>query len=548
VIVTGGRLARLSAVAAALVAGAALPGCATQHGSREARQSSSGFPVAATFRAHGGRPLREPRELRSHHGVLRATLRVDDAVVDVAGARVRAKVYDGRFPGPTLRVRPGDTLELRVVNRTGEPTNLHEHGFHVSPIDISDNVLRTMPGDSANRVRVRIPRDISPGTYWYHAHLHGLVEEQVFSGLSGVIIVEGLVRRLPRALRAVPDHLIALKDLQVRGGAIVDHAIDSGAPTTRTVNGQLDPVLHVRTNRTQLLRLANISADIWYRLALDDARFHVIAEDANPVGRVWTARELVLPPGKRYDVLVRWPNPGTYRLLTLPMNTGPAGDEYPGRRLATLHVSGPPARDVPWPRALGSLPGLEHSHVDRVRHVTFSEDAAHDRYLINGRQFDATRVDQVVRLGATEEWVIRNTTREEHPFHLHVDDFQVIAVNDQPYHARSLQDTVALPAASTVRIRVRFRHYLGVFVYHCHILAHEDAGMMAVVEVTRTGRRPSARTLGLLRAMRHAMSSGAHHHHAIGPHARYAVRGGGMGSFERDRYWWCPLLGSRTSR
>lgn len=546
--VTGGRLARLSAVAAAFLAGAALPGCATQHGSREARHSSSGFLAAATFRAQSGRPLREPRELRSHEGVLRATLRVDDAVVDVAGARVRGKVYDGRFPGPTLRVRPGDTLELRVVNRTGEPTNLHEHGFHVSPIGISDNVLRTMPADSANRVRVRIPRDIAPGTYWHHAHLHRLVEEQVFSGLSGVIIVEGLVRRLPRALRAVPVHLIALKDLQVRDGAIVDHAIDSGAPTTRTVNGQLDPVLRVRTNRTQLLRLANTSADIWYRLALDDARFNVIAEDANPVGRVWTARELVLPPGKRYDVLVRWPKPGTYRLLTLPMNTGPEGDRYPGRRLATLHVSGPPARDVRWPRSLGSLPGLENSHVDRVRHVTFSDDAANDRYLINGRQFDATRVDQVVRLGATEEWVIRKTTREEHPFHLHVDDFQVIAVNDRPYHARSLQDTVALPADSTVRIRVRFRHYLGVFVYHCHILAQEDAGMMAVVDVTRTGRRPSARALRLLRAMRHAMGSGDHHHHAVGPHASRAVRRRVVGSFERDRSWWCPLPGARISR
>jgi FtsP/CotA-like multicopper oxidase with cupredoxin domain len=466
------------------------------------------FPVAATFRAVTGRPLREPLEFRSRNSVLRLTLPVEETGVDVAGVRVRGKVYRRSFPGPTLRMRPGDTLELRIVNHLGEPTNLHEHGFHVSPDGISDNVLRMMPARSANSVRVRIPRNMSPGTYWYHAHMHGRVEEQIFSGLSGVLIIDGLAQRLPRALRTVADHVIALKDLQVRDGAIVDHDIDSDAPTTRTVNGQLDPVLRVQTDRTQLLRLANIGADIWYRLALDGARFHVIAEDANPVGRVWRARRLVLPPGKRYDVLVRWRRPGTYRLLTLPMSTGPDGDRYPGRRLARIRVSGRSAPHVAWPHSLGRLPHLDRAHVDRVRHLTFSE--SQDRFLINGRQFDATRVDQVVRLGATEDWVIRNTSREQHPFHLHVDDFQVIAVNGRPYRARTLQDTVPLPVGGTVRIRMRFRDDLGAFVYHCHITAHEDAGMMGIVEVTRAGRRPSKSTLRRLGAMRHNMRVGHH--------------------------------------
>jgi FtsP/CotA-like multicopper oxidase with cupredoxin domain len=493
-----------------------LPGCATQ-------DETGVQPLS--FRADTGRPLRQPPELRSHNGVLRATLPVDERVVDVAGRRVRGKFYRRSFPGPTLRVRPGDTLELQVVNRLGEPTNLHEHGFHVSPIGISDNVLRTMPGSSANRVRVHLPRDMAPGTYWYHAHLHGRAEEQVFSGLAGVIIVGGLERRLPRALRTVPDHLIALKDLQVRNGAIVDEDINSSAPTTRTVNGQLEPVLRVQTNRTQLLRLANISADIWYRLALDGTPFRVIAEDANPVGQVWAARALVLPPGKRYDVLVRWPRPGTYRLRTLPISTGPDGDAYPGRRLATIRVGGRPAPNAPWPRSLGPLPRLDRAHVDRVRHLTFSEHPAQNRFFINGRRFDATRVDQVVRLGATEEWVIRNASQELHPFHLHVDDVQLIAVDGRRHHARSLQDTVILPIGKTVRIRVRFRDYLGAFVYHCHILAHEDAGMMAIVEVTRTGRRASARTLRQLHAMRIAMASG--HHQTRRPHARIRLLLGG---------------------
>lgn len=500
------RHARPALVFASLVMGLApTAGCGAgaRHGDPAPVVRPAALAAAAAPRA--GAAFREPPTLRSRDGVLRANLSVRRQRVLVAGARVWAKVYRGSFPGPTLRVRPGDTLELHVVNELGEPTNLHEHGLHVSPIGISDNVLRTVPAHDAAEVRVRIPRNVPPGTYWYHPHFHGLAEEQSFTGLSGAIVVDGLAERMPARLRTIRDHLIALKDVQIRDGAIIDHAIDSQAPTTRTVNGQVDPVLSVGTDATQLLRLANMSADIWYRLSLDGARFGVVAEDANPVGRVWRAGTLVLPPGKRYDVLVRWPRGGTYALRTRRMNTGPAGDTYPAARLMRFRVGGVPAPQIAWPRSLGPLPTLDRAHVDRVRHITFSEDQRRNRFLINGRQFAATRVDEVVRLGATEEWVLRNRSREEHPFHIHTDDFQVIAVNGRRYRARSLQDTVAIPVGGTVRIRLRFADFVGAFVFHCHILAHEDAGMMGIVDVTRNGRRPSARTLKGLHAMRTSM-------------------------------------------
>jgi len=316
-----------------------------------------------------------------------------------------------------------------------------------------------------------------------------------------------------RTLRHVPERVIALKDAQIRAGAIVDRHIDSSAPTTRTVNGLVDPVLRVRTNQTQLLRLANISADIWYRLRVDGARLSVLAEDANPVGRVWTADELLLPPGKRYDVLARWPSAGTFSLRTLRFSSGPAGDTYPDRRLATVRVAGAPFAEESWPRAMGPMPHLQRKHVSRVRRLTFSEDAATGRFFINGRQFDASRVDEVAQLGTTEEWIVRNVTGEEHPFHIHTNDFQVLSINGKPYEARGLQDTVPLPVHGEVRLRMRFADFLGPSVYHCHILAHEDGGMMGVLDVTRSGRRPSARTLRGLRAMRMAMTMPASHHH-----------------------------------
>jgi len=291
--------------------------------------------VPTTFHTEQRQPLQAPVELRSANRQLRTAFTVEPTTFTVAGAKVKGYAYQGNYIGPTLRVHPGDTVRIDLTNRLGEPTNLHGHGMFMSPIGISDNVLRVMKSNSFNHVVWKLPPDIEPGTYWYHSHLHGLVEPQIFAGLSGVLIVDGLEQLLPPELQTIQQQVVALKDLQVKDDAIVTKNIDSSAPTTRTVNGQVDPVLTVQTNQTQMLRLANIGADIWYRLKLSGSQFTVIAQDANPVAHVWTADELVLPPGKRYDVLVKWPEPGTHTLETLPYTTGPDGDNYPQRRLMT---------------------------------------------------------------------------------------------------------------------------------------------------------------------------------------------------------------------
>jgi len=113
----------------------------------------------------------------------------------------------------------------------------------------------------------------------------------------------------------------------------------------------------------------------------------------------------------------------------------------------------------------------------------FSEDPQTDLYYINGRAFDHNRVDVTAQFGTVEEWTIRNVSQEEHPFHIHQGGFQVMSVNGVPYNARGQQDTVMLPVGGDVVMRKPFRDFTGKFVYHCHILNHEDAGMMAVIEV-----------------------------------------------------------------
>ena len=239
--------------------------------------------VETTFSTSQGQPFSEPPVLTSDAGVLETTFDVAATTFDVAGTKVKGMSYAGELLGPTMVVAPGDTIRIELENALDEETNFHTHGLHVSPQGDSDNVLRVMEPDSDNAIEIDLPQDVPPGTYWYHAHLHGLTEPQVFSGLAGALVVDGLTERLPAPLQDVPEHLIGLKDLQIDDdGAILTKDIDSNAPTTRTVNGLVNPVLTAQPGGTQLLRLANMSADIWYRLEMEGTKFTVLARGREP--------------------------------------------------------------------------------------------------------------------------------------------------------------------------------------------------------------------------------------------------------------------------
>ena len=448
-----------------------------------------GDAVEATFPTAQGLPLTEPPVIKSTNGVLELTLDAKEGEYEVAGVKVKGMTFTGSFMGPTLLINPGDTLKFNVINSLPKPTNLHEHGFHVSPIGISDNVLRTMEPSSTNPVVVETPKDLAAGTYWYHTHLHGLTEAQVMAGLFGTLVVNGLSEQLPTDLQAgLQEHLVALHDYQLdKNNAIITENIDSNAPTTRMVNGMVNPVLTSRPGQTQLLRLGNFSADIWYDLQMGGTKFSVLAEDANPVGKVVQRDTLLLPPGKRFDVLVTWPEAGSYKLRTLGYNQGPDGDQYDERVLMTVNVAGEEVITPTQPTTMGTLPDYQNAEIAQKRTVVFSEDNKAGKFFINGEQFNGKTM-YTPKLGTAEEWTLKNVTGEDHPFHIHVNDFQVMSVNGKPYNAVSLQDIVKIPAKGQVVIRQKFETFTGKFVFHCHILAHEDNGMMAVVDVTADGK------------------------------------------------------------
>ena len=490
-------------VTAALGAGTLVLGSRSEPGAQAATLATAATSVTAPAPAAplaaapgaAGRPLRQPAVYVSHHGVLSVTLVVSARRVEIAGRRVLAKVYNGAFTAPTLVASPGDEVRVRLVNHLDEPTNLHFHGLAVSPSGHADNIFVSVAPGHAFQYAFRLPRDAATGTFWYHSHEMvpmdqmgrypgAASEEQVFDGLSGLLEVRGLENDLPHRLQGIPQRYLALRDVQVSGGAIADTDISSNAPTSRLVDGQLRPRLAIAPGETQLWHIGNVGADIFYRLSLPGHTFEVVAQDGHPVIHARRVGTLLLPPGKRWDVLVRGGRRGTTPLETLFYHEG--DDNYPVTTLATLDTTGRPVRAAAPPSVISwASVDLRRAHVARRRVVVFSENTAGTVFFIDGQSYDPSKVNFRARLNTVEQWTIVNHTEETHPFHMHTYPMQLISVNGVPVPFDGYQDEIVLPRHGYVVARIRFSGFTGETVFHCHILAHEDAGMMANIVVSR---------------------------------------------------------------
>ncbi|MFN8674940.1 MAG: multicopper oxidase family protein [Thermomicrobiales bacterium] len=437
-----------------------------------------------------GAPLTEPPVLRSTDGRLELALEAQYGPATLGGRPVTTYSYNGMIPGPTLRLRAGETLAPTLTNRLDAVTNLHTHGLHVSPAGNSDNVLLEIaPGETVD-FAFDIPASGAsglyiPGFYWYHPHIHGNTAIQVGGGMAGALVVEGALDDLP-GIAGVPERIMVLGTSEFADDGTLKLFADMLNPAV-FVNGQEQPTIAIAPGETQRWRIVNASVFTFLDLALEGHLLHQIASDGNPLRALRSREHIVVAPGERIEVLIQGGPAGSYALRSLAWGQDTdfqAQDEYP---IATLVSDGEEQEPAPLPDALFPFEDLREATVDRKREVVFSETLDPFRLFIDGKQFDHDRVDQTVLLGALEEWRIVNTSPDWHPFHIHVNDFQVIEVNGEPYEAHSWEDTFPLPAFGEVVIRSRFLDFTGKYVYHCHILDHEDMGMMGIVEVVAPG-------------------------------------------------------------
>jgi FtsP/CotA-like multicopper oxidase with cupredoxin domain len=454
-------------------------------------------------------PLIEPEVRTSGGGLLETTLNVRYAYQDVGGYRLFMRTYEGSSPGPTLRVQPGDTMRIKLVNdlppnREDEPanlnhphhfntTNFHFHGSHVSPQGISDNSLREMEPGQSYDIEIALPNDHTRGSYWYHPHHHGSADIQVVSGMAGMIVIEGDFADVPEIASAKERVLVLGERSFDAFGMVEDFStiFQEGSVRFFTVNGQRYPSIDIRPGEVQRWRILHAGYQDDMALVLDGHDLNIIAWDGITQSSMTPPQgPLVIAPGQRVDVLVKASGPGNYELKAVPYNQGYISPNGP---VARLVVSGDPVQ-MNLPNALPAAPlaPISDAEITGKRKLVFDQFTPEApqtaswmeyNFTIDGKLFDASRVDQSIKLNSVEEWTIANLSDHDHIFHIHQNPFQVTSFNDQPVTDLRWRDTEIIPGNGTMVFRSRFLDFTGRYLLHCHMMNHEDMGMMQIVEV-----------------------------------------------------------------
>ena len=407
----------------------------------------------------------------------------------VPGIATEVYAYNGQVPGPVLEFREGDRVRVRFRNALPETTTVHWHGMHL-PFPADGSPFHPVaPGEEYEYAFTVQPG--TAGTYWYHPHPNHRTGHQVARGLYGGIVVRAADDPLP----AMTERLLMLSDNRF----LDDGSLDLPDPHSHQgrvdfengregavlfVNGTVMPTLPIRSGEVQRWRVVNASAGRFYRLSIPGHKLLHVGSDGGLFEHPVEVDELLLASAERVEFLVRGTgSAGTETVVrSLPYDryipqTRPQDWDQPRDLLVLRYEDRPPVAPVELPTVMRPIPALDPAQATEIRVMVMSQG------LINGLQMDMQRIDVSAPLGATEIWQIENVVGMDHPFHLHGFQFQVLDRDGVPEPFRSWKDTVNVPRHQTVRFIVRYDNFPGMWMFHCHILDHEDHGMMGVLEV-----------------------------------------------------------------
>lgn len=419
-----------------------------------------------------------PQVLISQNGELNVDLAIIKQKVRIGNEEMESRVYNGEYIAQTWDIKGGDTVKVKLQNNMDQPTNLHFHGSHVSPKGNSDNVLLNIkPGENFN-YEYNLPVKHPPGLYWYHPHLHRYTDTQVGGGMVGAIIVRGDVDELP-GIKGVPERILVLTTQ------------DKGNYVGRFVNNMVNPTMYIRPFETLRLRMVNASNDDFYNIRVPGQQLHIISRDGNTLSEVENNDSEVMAPGDRIEILLQAGPYGEYVLQSAKYEQG--AFTYVKDDFMKIKVFGLPVIPKQLPTKLLPYDNFKNAKIDNTRTLTFSEGGTmqNPTYLLDGKEFNPHVINQIMTLGTTEEWKLVNESTEVHPFHIHVNPFQVVSINGVEIDRKSLDDTFPIPAKGEVIIRTKYRDFDGKYVLHCHILFHEDNGMMQLLEVIKPNATPA---------------------------------------------------------
>lgn len=388
--------------------------------------------------------------------------------------------YNGSYLGPVLKVRAGEQVEINFSNDLPDSTSVHWHGLEVPGTEDGGPHQVIESRQTWNPVFLI---DQPAATLWFHPHVMGTTATQVYQGMAGLILVED---DASRALNLPDDYgvndiplIVQDRSFNADGSFLyLDNMMDGAVGEYLMVNGAITPQLDVKQIKMRF-RLVNGANASDYFFSLSDGRDLIqIASDGGLLPEPIALKEVVLSPGERAEVIIDFSE----------YETGETLDLMTGRERIMTFKIGSPAEDLTViPERLTTIEPLDESLVTATK--TIELDGMGHMVTLNGRKFDLHRIDDNVVVGETEIWEI-STGRQMmmgssgHPFHIHGTQFQILSRNGRkpPANEQGWKDTVFVGAGETVRIIVRFR-YVGVYMYHCHILEHEEAGMMGQLEV-----------------------------------------------------------------
>jgi len=491
-----------------------------------------------------GSLVHNPLELISRNGVLKAELSMRHSVDDQGYNHYcyDYKTAKGEVEEPTLRLKQGDTLQLDIKDRiedmddagledmsmAGMPgkvcgdtgkmtlrsTNVHFHGLNVPPVCHQDDVLTTLiqPNSRPFPFKLQIPKDEPPGLYWYHPHVHGFTEFQVNGGAAGAIVVDGMEKFRPEVAG------LAERIFVIRQQFLVPWV---PGPYQLTINNQVadyphmrSPIIQMKTGEKQFWRVVNATLQDFLQLQVlaggKPEKLQLIALDGYPLGKPRDEDVILLPPAGRAEFIVEAPPKGDYSIFqTQAYSTGPTGNPDLEQTLAQIEVKDVPADGAPVPvRPLTAgkikFADLASQKVTANRKLYFSEQFGGTNgpiqfYItVDGQKekvFEPNEKPAITtKVGAVEDWTVENRAFETHAFHIHQIHFKILEVDGKPVQNQDMRDTIEIPywegpghPYHSVKMRMDFRDptIAGMFVFHCHILLHEDLGMMHKILVKR---------------------------------------------------------------
>jgi FtsP/CotA-like multicopper oxidase with cupredoxin domain len=408
---------------------------------------------------------------------------------------------NGPHLGPTLRAERGDEVTVNVDNGLPEPTTLHWHGMHLPAAADGGPHQPIEPGD---RWSPSWTVDQPAASLWYHPHLMGETEDHVYRGLAGMFLIddpEASALSLPSEY-GIDDIPLIVQDKRLNDDGRLDFSQSIISPIGRLgdeilVNGTHDPYLEV-SDRLVRLRLLNASTARSYNFAFADEReFELIATDGGLLERPERMDRVQLAVGERAEIVVAL-EPGeelVLRSFEPDLGANPFEGRFAGADdsfdVLAIRAADELDDSPELPSELVAAEGPEPSEASGVRRFELGNRD------INGMEMDMARIDEVVEVGETEIWEVENTSGTPHSFHVHDVRFRIIdyAGAPPPPELTGLKDTVYVPPGETIRVAIAFEDYAdpsAPYMFHCHILEHEDRGMMGQFVVVEPGQDAGA--------------------------------------------------------